>query len=224
MLVATVRYCMLLDCESFIQVGFIPLFVIHVWDPRFPLSANKEVLDFLSYIPVGSLTGRTPPSPPPPSNPAHDTQRSVSALSVNARAVTTTCSTPWLTANNVQQLDTICAQTNTYFTGFGSSTLTTILPPLGPYTPPPPLDHHSPPLHPPTLTPILPPLPPSTLTPILPHLGPSPPPPLLTPIFPPPHLTPLLPPSSPAPPPPRLPSSCTPPPHLLSFRKFSLRK
>ena len=36
------HYCVLLDCESLIHVDFIPLFVIHVWHPRFPLSGIKK--------------------------------------------------------------------------------------------------------------------------------------------------------------------------------------
>ena len=45
--VVFVRYCALLDCESFIYIDFIHLFVIHVWHPRF-LEWNKEVLDDLT--------------------------------------------------------------------------------------------------------------------------------------------------------------------------------
>ena len=33
-----VRYCVLLDCESLMPPDFIPLFVIHVWHTRFPLT------------------------------------------------------------------------------------------------------------------------------------------------------------------------------------------
>ena len=42
MLVALVRYCMLLRCESLIHVEFIPLFVIHGWCP--PLNGAKKYL------------------------------------------------------------------------------------------------------------------------------------------------------------------------------------
>ena len=44
--VADVHYRVLLDCESFIPVNFIPLFFIHVWHPRFPFKGIKNsVLD-----------------------------------------------------------------------------------------------------------------------------------------------------------------------------------
>ena len=46
MLVAFVRYCLLLDCESLIHVDFIPFFVIHVWHPRFPMNGKKKYLTF----------------------------------------------------------------------------------------------------------------------------------------------------------------------------------
>ena len=43
---ADLCYCVLLDCESFIPVNFIPLFFIHVWHPRFPFKGIKNsVLD-----------------------------------------------------------------------------------------------------------------------------------------------------------------------------------
>ena len=45
MLVTFVPYCVLLDCESPIQIDFIPLlFDIHVWRPRFPLNGIKKYL------------------------------------------------------------------------------------------------------------------------------------------------------------------------------------
>ena len=44
MLVAFVRYCVLLDCKSLVHVDFIPLFVIHVWHPRYPLNGIKKYL------------------------------------------------------------------------------------------------------------------------------------------------------------------------------------
>ena len=43
MLVAFARYCVLLGCESVIHADFIPLFVIHVWPPRFPLNGIKKI-------------------------------------------------------------------------------------------------------------------------------------------------------------------------------------
>ena len=46
MLVAFVRYCLLLDCESLVHVDFIPFFVIHVWHPRFPMNGKKKYLTF----------------------------------------------------------------------------------------------------------------------------------------------------------------------------------
>ena len=42
--------CMRLDCESLTCVGFIPLFVIHVWHPRFPLN---EIKKYLACLMVG---------------------------------------------------------------------------------------------------------------------------------------------------------------------------
>ena len=38
MLVASVRYCTLLDCEYHIYVDFSPLFVAYVRQARFPLN------------------------------------------------------------------------------------------------------------------------------------------------------------------------------------------
>ena len=39
-----VRYCTLLDCDSFIHVDFISLFVSHACHPRFPLNGIKKYL------------------------------------------------------------------------------------------------------------------------------------------------------------------------------------
>ena len=59
MLVADLHYCVLLDCESFIPVNFIPLFFIHVWHPCFPfkgiknsvlLTAEVTLWDFCLFI------------------------------------------------------------------------------------------------------------------------------------------------------------------------------
>ena len=41
MLVAFARYCVVWGCTSLLPVDIIP-FVIHVWQPRFPL--NREIL------------------------------------------------------------------------------------------------------------------------------------------------------------------------------------
>ena len=43
MIVAFVRYYVLLDCKSLIHVDFIPLFVIHVWHPRFALNGTEHM-------------------------------------------------------------------------------------------------------------------------------------------------------------------------------------
>ena len=40
--VVFVRYCALLDCESFIYIDFIHLFFIHVWHPRFPWMEQRS--------------------------------------------------------------------------------------------------------------------------------------------------------------------------------------
>ena len=44
MLVTFVCYCVISDFESLIHVGFIPLFVIHVWRPRFHFNGIKKYL------------------------------------------------------------------------------------------------------------------------------------------------------------------------------------
>ena len=38
MLLTSVSYCVLLGCQSLIHVVSVTLFVIHVWQPRFPLN------------------------------------------------------------------------------------------------------------------------------------------------------------------------------------------
>ena len=38
------RYCVLLDSETLIRVDVIPLIVIHVWHPRFPLNGIRKYL------------------------------------------------------------------------------------------------------------------------------------------------------------------------------------
>ena len=50
MLVAFVHYCVLLDCESLTHVDFIPLFVIRVWHPGFPLNGIKGHLTAIIVI------------------------------------------------------------------------------------------------------------------------------------------------------------------------------
>ena len=35
-------FTLFLDCESLIHADFIPLFVIHVWHPHFPLNGIKK--------------------------------------------------------------------------------------------------------------------------------------------------------------------------------------
>ena len=44
MLVAFVRYCVLLDCDSLMHADFIPLIVIHAWHPCFPSNGIKKYL------------------------------------------------------------------------------------------------------------------------------------------------------------------------------------
>ena len=55
MLVAFVCYCMFLDCESLIHVNFIPLFVVHVWHPRFHLYGIKKVFDLNIHVPCYAI-------------------------------------------------------------------------------------------------------------------------------------------------------------------------
>ena len=48
MLVAFVRSCLLLDCESLIHVDLTPFLVIHVWHPLFSLNGIKKYLTWLT--------------------------------------------------------------------------------------------------------------------------------------------------------------------------------
>ena len=58
MLGAFVRYCVLLDCKSFIPIDCIPLFVIHVWHPSFPLNGIKKYLTIHEGGHIGSRSGQ----------------------------------------------------------------------------------------------------------------------------------------------------------------------
>ena len=62
MLVALVRYCVLLDCEFLTHVNLILLFAIPVWHPRFPLNGIKKYLtEWVNLISVTVFNFTHPP-------------------------------------------------------------------------------------------------------------------------------------------------------------------